>query len=234
MRFNSTFAFVLATVTIAACGGDDGGVTAIDARRIDSGSGGPDAAATCDLPAGISLGEGTGIDFQRQDGMTAGHYTLASGLSLGSDMPPTVMFVEFYNDYAPFGTSMAPGAVAPGTYTIDATQSNYASCGACMRIFTKYVQGMPSTFNQTYMPNGGTITINSVTPTVGGTIDVTFTNLTLRQVTIATDGTFETTDVAGGCTSTISDGHFTGAVVAPAKRGNGFVYRLELDQTKRR
>ena len=233
MRTTTTFALILAT-SLAACGGDDGTVSAIDARRID-GSGGPDAAGACDIPAGLSLGEGTGIDFERSDGtMPAGQYTLSTGITLGMDMPPTVMFLEFYNDYAPFGNSTTPGAIAPGTYTINAAQADYATCGACLRIYTKVEQvGMMLNVSQKYMPNGGTITINSITPTVGGAIDVTLSNLTMRQVDIAAAPSFATTDVPGGCTSTIADAHFTGMVVAPMKqRGNAVTYMLVPSERK--
>ncbi len=212
MRTTTTLALILAS-TLAACGGDDGGnVSAIDARRID-GAGGPDAAAACPIESSFSTGAGMLNLNRRTSTMNPAVYSLSLGALLGMDMPPDAMFLELYNTYAPFGTSAAPGAIGPGSHTIDATQASYETCGLCLQFHANFDEASGAGSN-IYMPNGGTINITAMDPAVGGAYALTFTNLTLREVTID-PMTFVTTDVAGGCTATLTDGSLAGMIQNP-------------------
>ena len=208
MRFTSTTALVIATLSIAACGGDDGGVTPIDAKRIDS-TGGPDStSSTCAVPASVTFGDSTGFNLERGEPATPdGTYVLSASYYIAEDMS-AALGLELYSNYAPFDTG---GAVDARTVTIDAVQANYATCGACVRLYS-LVAGEIDT---TWMPNGGSITITQIDPTVGGTYALTFNNLALRQVNI-TAGTFETTDHPSGCATTFTGGSLAGMIVAPA------------------
>lgn len=210
MRFTSTTALVIATLSIAACGGDDGGVTPIDAKRIDS-TGGPDStSSTCAFPASVTFGDSTGFDLARTDStMTAGAYRLTAGYYIAEDMS-AALEVQLYNTYAPFGTGTAPGAIDARTITIDAVQASFETCGACLLMYS-FVGGEVDT---TWMPNGGSITITQIDPTIGGTYALTFNNLTLRQVEID-PSSGATTDSANGCATAFTGGSLAGAIVAP-------------------
>ncbi|HUT78751.1 MAG TPA: hypothetical protein VM285_13735 [Polyangia bacterium] len=121
-----------------------------------------------------------------------------------SDAQDTALNVELY---ASFG---AP--TAPGTYDIDATEADYATCGICLLVFG-------DSGATTYMPvaDSGSITLDDYTiaSPVGTTFSGSF-DVEMQEVTIA-DGTYATTPVEGGCAGTLT-ADFSGTVTDfPAK-----------------
>lgn len=215
----TTFALILAT-SLAACGGDDGGtVSAIDARRID-GAGGPDAAGGgCDLMGSATINPITGAMPRFRAGtMNPAIHSVTMGFGLGSEMPPDALFIEFYNNYAPFGTAMAPGQFTPMAYTLDSVQADYATCGICLIMSANFDSGT-SMGTQDYMPTGGTVTITTLQDQVGGQLDISLANVVMQHVTIDSSSG-ATTPAADGCTFTIASAQVQGTLVAAKRDGN--------------
>lgn len=216
MRTTTTFALILAT-SLAACGGDDGGsVTPIDAKRIDA-AGGPDAAQlACNISGPTFTVNSTAANMTRrpQSTMTPNPnvYFLGLGGFIESGTPADAVFVQFW----PGGEGIAPGEVLPGTFDLSvAGQKSLDSCGVCVLISSNFVNGTGG--DGDYMPTAGTLTINSITPTIGGTYSFTMTGVMLQHVVID-DMTGVTTPApdAATCKTSIS-GTLSGSIVAPAK-----------------
>jgi len=112
----------------------------------------------------------------------------------------SALLIEIYSSYG------APSA--PGTYSIDAIEANYQTCGLCILVFA-------DDGSTVYMPVAGsgsmTLTDYSLSNPVGTTLSGGFT-VEMQEVTI-NESTLVTTPVAGGCTGTLS-ATFDGTVVA--------------------
>lgn len=214
MRTTTTFALILAT-SLAACGGDDGGtVNPIDARRIDSSGDIDAAAATCNISA-PSFGPVNSTMFnltrRPQNSMMPNPnvYYLGAGAFLEMGTPADAFFIEFW----PGGEGIPAGDVVPGTYDLS-LQGNYKTCGVCVLISSNFVNGAGG--DGDYMPTAGTLTINNITPTVGGTYSFTMTGVEMQHVDIAMDGTTTPAADAATCKTAIS-GTLSGMIAAPAK-----------------
>jgi hypothetical protein len=190
------FTFVSAAAipaTIFACGSDgkkkvDSGIQLIDGS---GGGGGCTAAASY---SGIGSGQ-SAENFPA--GSNSGH-TILYGALLNADTTPDAVQLELYQGFGAFGS----GDIKNGTYQITGEETNYATCGVCVRIFTDIVSdgsgGASSTDD--YFATGGTVTLTSVS---GNTFSGTLSNVAMTHVTIDPQ-TFNSTPV-GDCNSNIAN-----------------------------
>ena len=117
------------------------------------------------------------------DGMT--------DLGLGGLLPDTISF-EFYSQ-------------ATGTFNLAiGNDSNYATCTQCVLVFQDLAA--PQDAQKTFFQTGGTLTIDMNTiPGVAAGVGLSWSNLTLAQVTIDPD-TFTSTLVPDGdCYNVVAD-----------------------------
>jgi hypothetical protein len=121
---------------------------------------------------------------------------------------PDLLDIQLY----PSG-DLASGIAAGGPFTIDATESQYQTCGTCIIIkagatidSTGHITGEAAS----YLAESGSITLSSVADATAGTgtISGTLTNVVLQQVTI--DSTYKSTPVVPACTTTIASLTFSG------------------------
>src|SRR5690606_19552964 len=116
---------------------------------------------------------------------------------LDGDTNPDILLLELYP-----GSGVFSGGLKPGTYTLAGDELQYATCGACVRIFGDYVTGVGAT--EVYMATGGKLTLTSVSGQLTGALsDVTFTHVTINT------STWESTPVGDGCNSAISTATFS-------------------------
>lgn len=217
MRTTTTFALILAT-SLAACGGDDGGtVTPIDARRIDATGGDIDApAAGCQI-SNPNFGNltTTMATFRRrpQNSMTPNPnvYYVGWGALLEMGTPSDALIIELWPGFG----GIPAGELAPGTYQLTGNNGSLADCGACVYMMSNYDTGS-GMGDQDYMPVAGTLTINTINPTVPGTIDLTLTGVMMQHVDIAMDGTTTPAADAATCTTQFSAA-ISGTIQNPAK-----------------
>ncbi len=194
--------------TLAACGGDDGGVTPLDGP-----AGGIDAPVTCSVSTGSFGNKGalTGGATFAASMTNAALYRIAMQAPLEAAMPFDVLFVDFFTGYTPFGTETAPTPVVPGTYQLTGEQLNYETCGVCVTLGTN---ATATEYEDDYMVTGGTLVVAAVGDAVGETLTLTVSNLEFEHVTI--DGTTSvSTPVGDGCGTTLTNATFTGMVAAP-------------------
>lgn len=205
MRF-PTVVLMLSSLSLFACGGDDGGDTVTP--TIDAPPAEVDAAPVVCTISTDSFGDKGALTgaayFSAGDDTTgADDDVLMFAAYLETGEPADAIQVELYAGYGVF-----PGAVTPGTYTLSGAELDYATCGACIRIFTNVTSAGAD--DGIYMPTGGTLTVTTAGTAVGGTLTGSISNLTLQHVEIAEDLT--TTAVGDGCTSTMSNATFTGTL----------------------
>ncbi|MBK7078053.1 MAG: hypothetical protein IPH44_37885 [Myxococcales bacterium] len=217
MRTTTTFALILAT-SLAACGGDDGGtVTQIDARRIDATGGDIDAAAAgCQISSPNFMNLTTTMaTFRRrpQSSMMPNPnvYYLGWGALLEMGTPSDALIIELWPGFG----GIPAGELAPGTYQLNGDNGSLANCGACVYMMSNYDTGS-GMGDQDYMPTAGTLTINTVNPTVPGTIDLTLTGVMMQHVDIDAMGVTTPAADAATCTTQFS-AQISGTVAAPAK-----------------
>jgi len=147
-----------------ACGGDDGGgkitVRADAAKQIDA------APVVCTAAASYT-------------GVVAGSNTQFAGSNgSGSDlqvywagrMDPTAMpdFIEIdlYNGVGPFSAG-----ITPQTISLTGDEANYATCGACVLMFTDlHTVGSDVEITDFYFPTAGTLMLTSTTDDFMGTV----------------------------------------------------------------
>lgn len=201
---------LLPSLLLVACAGDDGPSTPVDAKVIDSGAN--CTVSSSDFGARGTLA-GTSTFRARQAPPNVGDITAV--MPLEASPPADVLIVEFYSGFAPFGTSMAPTAVVPGTYQLTGTQLQYADCGICARLGTN--ANADGTYEDDYMATGGTVTVTTAGTAVGGTIAFSVSNLTFEHVTIDPD-TFVSTPVGDGCTTKITGGMHSSMMAAPQNK----------------
>lgn len=210
---------------LVACGGDDGGNTAIDAS-IDT------PAATCTI-SNAQFGDrgaiaGNSIYTARPSPPNVGD--MRAIMPLEAAPPTDILIVEFYTGFAPFGTTAAPTAVVPGTYQITGSQLQYADCGVCVRIGTNAM--MDGMYEDDYLATGGSVTVTTAESRVGGTLTFSLSNITFEHVTID-ETTFQSTPVGDGCTTGISGTH-TSMLAAPPAGVAGNVVAIPLGTRARR
>jgi hypothetical protein len=230
MRF--TVALALASLSLAACGGDDGGtVTPIDARRIDGTVSIDAPPAACEISAPSFMLGSTMANFTRrpQNSMMPDPnvYFLSIGGFIEADTGAgrDAVFIQFWP-----GTMSFPGAdVTPGEFDLSMEgNTGLDTCGVCIQIIQNFVNGQGG--NGDYMPVSGTLTLSAINPTVGGTYSLTMSNVVMQHVNIdpMTGVTTPAADAAT-CRTTLN-GSLSGMIVAPmakAGRTGGWVGTVE-------
>jgi hypothetical protein len=183
----------------AACssGGGDDGPDLIDGGGDDQ----PDAAdnpGTCFAPD--TFGAATiGNQIAESNGAAATpDFTAGSG-TLNAAEPFDVFQLEFYK------VGVLAANIVPGTYQITGQELNYATCAVCPRVFTDCTT--EACEDQQFYATGGTVTLTQVSPNLVYSVS----NITLVEVTVD-PGTFESTPVPGGCSTTITSASFDATV----------------------
>lgn len=117
----------------------------------------------------------------------------ATNLGWGGSLPDVIYF-EFYSS-----TASPP---ATGTFDLGGGKNgNYATCEQCILVYQDYFGTVPQ---KTFFQTGGTLTIDANTvPGIAANIGLTWSNVTLAQVTLDPE-TFASTLVPGGDCYTIS------------------------------
>ena len=222
MRFTSTTALVIASLSIAACGGDDG-VTPIDAKRIDSGGGGIDAAApSCTVPTSITEGA--------VEGAAGNSAVLKSMNSMGAlkyvwNWIPTMHDasnpkVDFFQLVYPFPATM----LNTPRNLVDACTSNADYCWV-LSGDSEIVDGM-IVETQTFFPDTGTITITEAGDVGGGRFQATITGAQFNHYDCPAGG--QCMLVEDGCNVTVASLTVDIAVTAPSTKAGSFVGPLAL------
>jgi len=102
---------------------------------------------------------------------------------------PDFLQLTLYSGYGAFANG-----ITEGTVQLTGEELGYATCGACIFLFTDlHAVGQSLEVTDYYMPTGGTIELTSVTGTFQGTI----TNLTLQHMIISGQDLVPAND---GCT----------------------------------
>lgn len=150
---------VLATLALAACGGDDAMTTIADAAiQIYA------APMNCLVSADYG-------DLGAKTGTTT---TMGSTFTLDAGPPRDTFFIKMVS-----GKGAFTGGINPGTYPITADDADYNNCGLCVHIIADIVSGVgPTKF---YFANAGSVTFTSTSAPVTGSA----TNLVFREVDIS-------------------------------------------------
>ncbi len=212
MRFTSTTALVIATLSIAACGGDDGGnPSVIDARRVDSGGGIDTSAPSCTVPTAITEGV--------VEGAAGNSAVLKSMNSMGAlkyvwNWIPTEHDasnpkVDFFQLVYPFPATM----LNTPRNLVDACTSNADYCWV-LSGDSEIVDGM-IVETQTFFPDTGTITITEAGDVGGGRFQATITGAQFNHYDCSGSSCMLVED---GCTVTVASLTVDVAVTAPSAK----------------
>jgi hypothetical protein len=183
-------AAALLSISLLACGGDDGGTKLVDARM--GGGDGSGSNVTCSSALSI---DGASIDIYQEASDQGFMQWLAPVSGMLADGNQLVASFEFYQ---PMG-----GAIAAGTYDFSTgMEANYATCRVCLRVIGG-TQDNPRFF----YPTAGVFTLTS-DPIASQTFAGTITGLKLAEVTID-DQDFTSTPIPNGECANIPD--FTAA-----------------------
>lgn len=205
----------LVALVLAACGGGEkkNDVVLPDAPNNPT----PDAPSQACLVAS-SLGTVTPANAFAQhsmgmNGMPPGEYVF--GTLINADATPDALQIELYAGFGAF-----PGALpaAGATVQITGAEANYATCGACVRIFTDLDTSTGNSAEEnSYFATSGTIQLTSITETsVAGTL----TNLQFDHVAIDPN-TFNSTSLNDGCSASLASLSFTADPEPPMAKPNG-------------
>ncbi len=210
-------------IPFLACGGGGGGGHTV--MTVDSGNGsgsGSGSAAPCTVDSALSNDFGSAADqYGEWDGSGSsaappGSYEEWDGV-LNNDTD--FIRLELFG-----GFGAIAGGIAPGTYSITGDDTNYATCGVCLRLFGDASQ----TSADDYFATSGTVVLTTVSSGSGsasgsdvvyGTISGSFQNAMFEHVTIGSD---YTSTPIGDCTATLASGTFStdvymgSAAAAPA------------------
>lgn len=166
----------------AAGNGNEAGAPLGGAAGSDGSGGAGGGGNECLVPATYGdLGSPNASATQQSESTLRLEADLASG---------QVLVLELYKPAPPFN-----GTFKTGTFDLDDVQQSYATCGVCATLYEGVVG---DTYNTTYFPTGGSVTITSLSPKLTGSInDVPF-----QSVDINPD-TFETVPLDDGCTTSV-------------------------------
>lgn len=127
--------------------------------------------------------------------------TAGNVIRLNADIDPVsprdVLSIQLWDGVGPF----AGGAVAPGVYTLGGAEGHFSTCGACVTIVADIVPMVGPT--EIYIAQSGTLTIDSVSPTVSGS---------LADVVLQTFDLNTGAPIPGGCTTSIAQAAVSAAV----------------------
>ena len=128
--------------------------------------------------------------------------------------------IELYKGFGVFTTEFPSG---PTTVQIAGAETNYETCGACIRVFAD----VPDMGNQAadYFATAGTIEFTTISTTrIAGTM----TNLTLTHVNILPEAPFTSSPHPDGCTSSLGNLAFDAVPMMAMAKKNGQV-GIKLD-----
>lgn len=191
---------LLPIIPLLACGGDDGGGVhvldaSVDGRPIDA----PEACtAAASNPSVADFGSN-----QRASSKGTGSAQEMNWFGpINADAMPDLLAIDLYAGYGAFEGMN----ISPKTITLTGVEADYASCGACVLLLTDLHQaGSGAAITDTYMANGGTLTLTSTATNFTGSLS----NVTFRRVMIGSGGA--TTNV-GTCASGLDGGSFTAPI----------------------
>lgn len=216
LLFAAAFAFAL--LSAVACGGDDEeadpcapngtragdgctcnvgffpqGLSCLPVQQHSDGGTGNDAGTdgggqnvTCLVEPDLGTVTPTGIDVSGdEDGIF--YYAYVNG-----DAAPDELSIQLYNGFGPF-----EGGIVNGVFELTGDEAQFATCAVCVLLFADVDPTGATDPAQTYLANGGTITLTSVE----GRLTATLSNVTFQHVNIDED-TFESTP-ASSCQSTL-------------------------------
>jgi hypothetical protein len=195
-----------------ACGGGSPTKVTVDGHGSGSGSG-SGSAAPCTATATQGSDYGSAADqFAQWDGSASA--TAAPGSfeewegQLNNDTAPDLLRLELYKN------SGAITNIAPGTYPIMGDDTNYKTCGVCVRILTDLTT---MAYADDYFATSGTVTVTTVggsgsgsgSARTYGTLSGSFQNLHFDHVMIGSDFT---STIVGDCSSTLASGNFSATI----------------------
>jgi hypothetical protein len=81
------------------------------------------------------------------------------------------------------GYGAMTGGIAPGTYTIEGVDADWANCGLCLRLITRYdtLTDQLSSTGQRLMANGGTVTLTEIGTPGSGNVSATVSDITFSH-----------------------------------------------------
>jgi hypothetical protein len=202
---------ILAPLVACSSAGDGRSVTLIDAPGGGSGGGGgggggggtPDAPSQATCLLSKTLGAVTPTQQEghsRKTEMTAtapdNFYLFAD---LNQEQMPDILLVDLWAGYGAFTSGFPTG---PMTVQLTGEEASYETCGACITVQTDYTMSGPT--GDPYIATAGTLNLTSANPTsiAGSLSNVTFTHVTVD------DMTGSTTPHADGCSGTLTSVSF--------------------------
>ena len=103
-------------------------------------------------------------------------------------------------------TTTFPTALTTGTFTIGGDDLQYATCGVCAMLVGDHTGAADEEITNTFMATGGSVTIDSVAPT----LSVTYSNVNFQQVLFADpNNPTVSSPHPSGCTATVASLSFT-------------------------
>lgn len=184
---------------VAACGGGGGDVEpTVDASSDPP----PDAPPACLTPEGgygaVTAGMQAAFFDMTEGETTPDFYELDA--TLDASAAPDVMLIQLYKGFGAFAEGYP--TTFPATYSLTGDEAQFALCGACVLVLADTdAQGMA--VGNPYLATGGTLTIESITPTLTGTVS----GLTLTRVIV--DEQDNSTADGSGCSTTLDSMPFS-------------------------
>ncbi len=196
----SVSSVLLVSLSLIACHGDDGTATIDGGVDIDS----PAVQCTVSTPSFGDAGTITGEVSYARFGTANEEYLGMLRLEAGSPFDGLLITLQA-------GSQNSPGPLVPATFMLTGTESSPTTCGHCVELWTNLVGTTPPEFVSShdgeYMASGGQLVINSIDHQVGGTLDLTLTDVTLRHM----NGSASAGD---GCVTAITNAHVIATLVA--------------------
>lgn len=175
-------------------------VGATDAMGGDAGDVTPDAGTdpveTCHVAESLGdlglmeLAEASQVN---QSGSMGARKIYRLNVTLNPDAEYDVFSLQLWDERGAF-----LGPAEPGTFTISGDETNFNTCGVCATVLGNIVPMQGA--RQFYIAQGGTVTIDSISPTFSGSI----TGLTLQEFDLDTGAAIQ-----DGCTTVIDSASFS-------------------------
>ena len=218
-------AIAFSVLTLAACGGGDGGPSSdpvdaraeLDARALDAGSNVDAAPAPCTAPA--SFGDAGALQAEAffvpdvnegtDDGVNDD--LLVMFAPLDDSATPDAIELRLFAGYGAF----TGGAIRTGTFELTGAELDLLECGICAGVITDTT---PEAYADDYLPTGGTLVLTAIGTAAGQTLTGRLSNLTFQRMIIAEDGS---TTPDGSCTTTLTAATFSATLMMDPGGGKG-------------
>lgn len=221
---------LLTPLVACSSAGEGRSVTLIDAPGGPGGGGGggggPDAPAqaTCLLPK--TLGAVTPTQQEGHSRKTAMNATAPDNFylfaDLNQDQMPDILLVDLWKGYGAFQNGFPTSAM---TVQLTGEESSYETCGACITVQTDYT--MSGATGDPYIATAGTLNLTSANATsiAGSLSNVTFTHVTVDQMSGVT------MPHADGCSGTLTSVSFQATPMPDTQlTGGGSRWKLTFDK----